>query len=190
MAPRVLIALGSNLPLGGEPPPALLRAALARLDALGWAVRACSRFYQTPAFPPGSGPPFVNAAAALQPPRGAGPAQLLAILHQIEAEQGRQREGRWGPRTLDLDLLAWGSRVLPDAATQDAWRNLSSEKAATQSPTELILPHPRLQERGFVLLPLAEIALDWRHPRLGATIAALAAALPPAARESLQPLGL
>lgn len=186
--PPALIALGSNLPLGGVPPAALLRAALARLGALGWPVVAVSRFYESPAFPPGSGPAFVNAAAALTPPPGAGPEELLVLLHQVEAEFGRARAQRWGARTLDLDLLAWGDCVLPDAETQAAWRGLSPAAAAQKAPAVLILPHPRLQDRAFVLQPLAEIAPDWRHPSLGQTTLALRDALPGAARESLRPL--
>jgi 2-amino-4-hydroxy-6-hydroxymethyldihydropteridine diphosphokinase len=82
------------------------------------------------------------------------------------------RSERWTPRTLDLDLLAVGDTVV----------------AAADSEGRLVLPHPRLHERAFVLAPLADIAPAWRHPVLGRDAAALLAALPPAARSEVHPL--
>ncbi|WP_104018478.1 2-amino-4-hydroxy-6-hydroxymethyldihydropteridine diphosphokinase [Roseovarius nitratireducens] len=179
-----LIALGANLPLrdgdreGG--PAATLDAAVKRLEIMAGTQAAVSAFYRTPAFPPGSGPDFVNAAAAL---RIAGtPEAVLAQLHAVEAEFGRGRAARWGARTLDLDLLAIGARVLPDAGTHGRWRALGPLEAQGQAPDRLILPHPRMQERAFVLVPLADVAPDWRHPILGQTVREMLAALPEAAR--------
>jgi 2-amino-4-hydroxy-6-hydroxymethyldihydropteridine diphosphokinase len=167
-----------------------LTAALAALNAAGFPVLAQSRFWQTPCFPAGAGPDFVNACAqlAVDPRLTDGPQAVLAALHQVEARFGRARAVRWSSRTLDLDLLAMGDRVLPDAATQDAWRTLAPDLQMTRTPDRLILPHPRLQDRAFVLVPLAEIAPDWRHPRLGLTVTAMRDALPAADRAALQPL--
>jgi 2-amino-4-hydroxy-6-hydroxymethyldihydropteridine diphosphokinase len=116
------------------------------------------------------------------------PADLLALLHRIEARHGRARPARWAGRTLDLDLLAWGDSVLPDAASQDAWRLLPPEEQARRTPDRLILPHPRVQDRAFVLVPLAEVAPDWVHPRTGQSVAQMLAALPQADRDAVTAL--
>ena len=149
-------------------------------------IVAISRFWRTPAFPTGSGPDYVNAAVALF--SSLSPQQLLGELHRIEAALGRERKGpRWQARVIDLDLLAYGDLVLPDTATHDAWRALPPERQAAAAPEGLVLPHPRLQDRGFVLAPLAEVAPGWRHPRLGLTVAQVLSDLPPGAQEGMEP---
>lgn len=149
-----LIALGSNL---GDR-AAILTRAVDRLSATpGITVLRVSRIYETAPSggPPGQGP-FLNAAAMLQ--TSLEPLALLAVLHNIEAELGRVRDVHWGARTLDLDLLLDGGRVINSPA--------------------LTVPHPRMQTRRFVLEPAAEIAADMLHPVLRRTIGELLAELP------------
>jgi 2-amino-4-hydroxy-6-hydroxymethyldihydropteridine diphosphokinase len=185
---QALVAFGANLPFEGDPPATTVRRASKALGQEGLSVLAFSRLYATPCFPAGAGPDYVNAAALLEIEADVDATSILQRLHRVEADFGRMREQRWGMRTLDIDLLALGDSVVPDAATQDAWRDLSPEAQARLAPDRLILPHPRLQDRAFVLVPLADVAPDWVHPRLGLTVRQMLDALPQTDREAVKPL--
>lgn len=170
------IALGGNCASDVGSPRNTLAAAIAGLPEHGVLIRAISRFFSTPCFPAGAGPDFVNAAITVE---FAGSAEaLLAILHKVEAEFLRTREVRWGQRTLDLDVLSVGDAVAPDRATYDHWRLLPAEEQTQRAPDQLILPHPRIQDRAFVLVPLRDIAPNWVHPVLGQSVRDMCEALP------------
>lgn len=152
----ILIALGANLSSPAGSPIETLRAALDALKAEGVHARAVSKFYATPAWPNPNDPPFVNAVAQVE--TTLAPTNLLEVLHRVEAAFGRTRSVRNAPRTLDLDLLDYDGRV-------------------EKGPPEL--PHPRMTERGFVLIPLADVAPQWRHPVTQRPLQSLIADLPP-----------
>ncbi len=178
-----LIAIGANQVSEQGTPRETLEAALALLESRGVSVNAKSAWMSSSAWPAGSGPDYVNGAAevscALSPPA------LLAVLHKVETMLGRVRGGdRWAARSCDLDLIAYGSMVAPSAT---AWRHM--EAATPETPRDtLLLPHPQLHRRAFVLKPLAEIAPNWRHPMLGQTVMEMLNALPDKERSDVQPL--
>lgn len=155
----ILIALGANLPSSAGPPAATLRAVLARLEQRNVAVCAVSPFYRSRAWPDTRDPEFINAVASVE--TEFSPSRLLAILKELECAFGREITERNAPRPLDIDILDYNGRV------------------ENGSPT---LPHPRLHERGFVLIPLRDIAPDWTHPVSGLHVGVLIESLPADAR--------
>lgn len=149
---RVFVALGSNL----DRPERQIDIALRALAGLpGTRVLRSSSLYRTPPWGDTDQPDFINAVARLE--TSLEPRSLLDALLAIELRMGRVRARRYGPRVIDLDLLMHGDTVV------------SSER--------LVLPHPRMQERAFVMWPLAEIAPTLSLGALG-TAADIAAALP------------
>jgi 2-amino-4-hydroxy-6-hydroxymethyldihydropteridine diphosphokinase len=147
-------------------------------------VTSVGRFYETPAFPKGSGPNYVNAAVAIRSQFAAD--STLKKFHEIEQELGRIRETRWGQRTVDIDLISYGDLILPNEATQVDWVNLPLADQMRFSPDTLIVPHPRLQDRAFVLGPLMDIAPDWRHPVTHLTVRQMYEALPSDVKDELE----
>ena len=153
----ILIGVGSNMPSRWGPPRATCEAAFAALEAEGIDIVARSRWYESAPVPISDQPWYVNGVAALD--TDLSPEALLAVLHRTEQRFGRERRERNEARVIDLDLLAYGTRI-------------------NDGPTPPLLPHPRATERSFVLLPLRDVAPDWVDPRTGRSVAELIAALP------------
>jgi len=148
----IIVALGSNLAGEFASSEALLEAALARFPQAELPVVERSGWWNSAAWPDPTGPEYRNGVALVE--AKGGPEAVLQALFSVETSFARARGERNAPRTLDLDLIAYGRRVI-DAPG-------------------LTLPHPRAHERRFVMGPLAEIAPDWVHPVLGKTAAELA----------------
>ena len=176
MTEHPLIALGSNQNSTYGDPEKTVSCTMDVLEEAGLLIRGRSKVFRTPAFPYGSGSDYANAAIEVEFDGSAD--SLLSLLHDVEERIGRVRGTRWGPRVIDLDLLAFGQQVLPSEKVLWTWIDLPSELQTQAVPRELILPHPRLQNRAFVLIPLEEVAPDWRHPVLGKTVRELRADLP------------
>jgi len=143
----IVIGLGANLPSPAGPPRATCEAALGRLSRLGAGTVRVSRFYRSRPVPASDQPDFVNAVAELSTEMT--PETLLQTLLTVERQFGRVRGAPNAARTLDLDLLDFDGLV--------------------RTGNGLQLPHPRMTLRAFVLLPLGEIAPEWRHPQSGQT---------------------
>lgn len=183
---RFILAFGSNATDDVQSNAGLVVNAVRQINQAGLLIDTISRFWRTPAFPAGAGPEFVNACAVAEGPFSAP--EALQILHQVEADLGRVRVERWGQRVIDIDLLAAGASILPDVATWQVWADLPPAAQRMQAPDTLVLPHPRLQDRGFVLAPMAEVAGDWVHPVLGRSVAAMLAALDATAFDDMIPM--
>lgn len=142
--PLAYISIGSNL--GGREENC--RRALSMLESLGVKIIAVSRAYETKPWGNTDQPDFINMAAALETDLPAE--ELHRRLHEIEDRMGRVRLEKWGPRIIDLDLLLYNGMVI--------------------NKPGLVIPHPSIPEREFVLVPLAEIAPDAVHPVLKKTV--------------------
>lgn len=156
---KVYLSLGSNLGNRLE----MLKTAVKYMQSRGLAVEKKSRVWETPPWGLKGQPPFLNMCISAW--TGLEPFALLRMLKNIEADMGRSKTIRWGPREIDIDIILFGSLILNDQ--------------------KLTIPHPHMHERAFVLKPLAEIAPDAVHPTLRADAATLLGRLPSSETEGM-----
>jgi len=152
----VFIALGSNLAGAFSSSRSLLEATLGCLSLTGLNVTHRSRWWRSVAWPDQTGPDYLNGVILVETQLAAR--EIMPALLTFEAKFGRGRDAPNAPRTLDLDLIAFGRSIIAEPG--------------------LTVPHPRAAERRFVMGPLADIAPDWRHPVLGCSAASLARSAP------------
>lgn len=152
----ILIALGANLSGPHGTPEQGLQAAIRIMPSKKLIIASMSRIWLSAPVPPSDQPWYKNAVIEIETTMS--PQETILALKNMEADFGRDDRRRNAARALDLDLLAWNDLVLDEPA--------------------LVLPHPRMQDRAFVLLPLQEIAPDWRHPVTGKSVPEMIAALP------------
>ncbi len=157
--PEALLGLGGNL---GDP-AAAIEAALQRLETAGVRITRRSRWYSTAPWGVSNQPHFVNLCVAAETDLSAR--ALLEVIQATEAALGRERNMRWGPRTIDIDILAYGDLTVDEPGLQ--------------------IPHPRMTERAFVLVPLLDIAPD--HPIAGRPVREWAAAVDRSGVEVIEP---
>ena len=158
---QFLIALGSNISLGRVQPLEIIKRAIAELRET-----------------------HINSVVKVE--ANYSPHGILQKLHEIEEKFKRQRNSRWAARTLDLDLIAMKGQVLPSNEVFQYWFDLSLGEQKAKIPSELILPHPRIQDRVFVLSPLLDIEPNWIHPILNKTVVQLYEELPGQTKKDIQ----
>ncbi len=159
----ILVAIGSNVEGPWGTPRQTVEHALAELDRPPLRLVRASRLITTAPMGVHDQPDFINAVAIIETELDAP--QLLAHLHDLELAADRRRSLRWGPRTLDLDLIDHDGRIITEHDDVRTRHGL------------MVLPHPGIAERAFVLAPIAEIAPDWRHPVSGESAAEMLARL-------------
>ncbi|MBC6441805.1 MAG: 2-amino-4-hydroxy-6-hydroxymethyldihydropteridine diphosphokinase [Rhodobacteraceae bacterium] len=184
---RCLISYGSNL--SGDQGSSLdvVETALEDLSSKTISIIRKSGHFRSSAYPKGFGPDFINGVILCD----AGvnnPKEVLNILHEIESALGRVRGERWAARVIDLDLLDYSGQILPDESTVARWRKLPPDMQVTRTPPELLLPHPRLQDRAFVLVPLQAVCPDFAHPATGWSVHRMLNALDAKNVADVQPL--
>jgi 2-amino-4-hydroxy-6-hydroxymethyldihydropteridine diphosphokinase len=171
----VLVALGANCPGPWGTPVETLYRALRELGSRGVIVEAVSPLYRTAALGAARQPPYVNQVALLDT-RLSAPS-LLRLLKEIERRSGRRGGRPWGTRTLDLDIIDYKGLAMGWAPAR---HRLPRERVRP-----LVLPHPQLANRPFVLRPLLDVAPEWRHPVLKLSAAELWRRVPKAGQGSV-----
>lgn len=149
------LALGANIPGKWGTPMDTMHRVVEEIKLLGYRVQSCSRIIRSTPMGMRRQPDFCNAVVAVE--ARVGTAALLRSMKRLERAAGRRPGPRWGPRPLDIDILTHGGRTIGFGTRRT-------------KPGSLLLPHPNLAERTFVLEPMSEIAPHWRHPATGRTV--------------------
>lgn len=170
----ILLGLGANVAGRWGAPPQTLARAVGELSKAGFALVQCSSLYSTAPVGPGRQTRYLNAVIQVRGGKKSLCA-LLRIAKRLEWQAGRRAGRHWGPRPLDIDILACG-------------RSVTAPSRAPRRIGRLILPHPEMHRRAFVLQPLLEIAPTWRHPRFGVGAGRLLARLPTRERAQVVPV--
>ena len=165
--PKYLIALGSNLEKKNQTRSEIIKEAVGYLTLFNIILIKISSLWESNSFADKGQPKFVNAVIEVY--SELTPSQILYSLKNIEKKFGRKVGQRWGNRVLDLDILGKGSTILPNLKVFNNWMRMPFEMQIRKQPIELILPHPRIQDRLFVLQPLKEVNPNWVHPVLNQT---------------------
>ena len=151
---KVLVGLGANSPGPWGSPAKTLKRALRELERRGITVEAVSNLYETAAMGAARQPPYVNQVALVATHLPAP--SLLRLLKEVERQSGRRGGRPWGARTLDLDIIDYKGLIVG--------RSKVLKGVPRERVRPLVLPHPQLENRPFVLKPLLDVAPDWRHP--------------------------
>ncbi len=185
---QAILALGANVAGRAGPAEHTLRQVPRWLEAAGALPVACSGLWRSAPFGLLAQPPFFNAVVVVEEAEAGSisPRRLLRLAAQLERRAGRRRGRLWGPRALDIDLIDVGGAVLRPPHAGHPAGGMAARRAQGKG---LILPHPGMAQRAFVLAPLAEAAPGWRHPVSGRTAAQMLAMLPWRVRAHVRRIG-
>ena len=181
-----LISYGANIPGPFGNPCETLTVVLEQLGEQSLEIVKKSRLYSSVAFPDPREPRYLNGCLELKVNCSA--INLLVKLQCIEKKMGRRYSSRWSSRICDLDLLSYANLVFPNNNVFNHWYKMPLKKQMINKPANLLLPHPRLQDRAFVLKPLIEIAPNWIHPVLNLSVQEMFDTLPIKEQESVTPI--
>ncbi len=180
-----IIVLGSNLSSEFGNSAETLKKCVAELRSLQ-AIQSLleSKWYISSSFFDEREPRYVNVGVRFS--TNLKPEDLLSFTSDLEIKYGRKRQRRWEPRTCDIDILLCDELILPTKLDFEKWLKLDFSEQIQLSPNELILPHPRLQERTFFLKPLNDLQPDWTHPFLEMKAKEMLDSLPPNELQNIQ----
>ncbi len=181
-----MISYGANISGPFGEPVKTLEFALKELKIRNLSIIKESKLYSSLAFPYSSEPRYLNGCFEIEVHCSAH--AVLGHLKEVEVKMGRRENSRWGSRACDLDLLSFANTVCPSNELFDHWYKMPLKQQIVEKPHQLLLPHPRLQDRAFVLKPLMDFAEDWIHPILNLSVKEMFASLPKEDRDSVLPI--